>query len=132
MEFSLPFLFPKLWNGIYHSHSLSLKLEMEYSFPFPFPKFGNGICHSHSRSRSPKVIPAHPCHRPQQLLQVICSVSQAHKSQQTKKQIEQSTSISNTATFILQILNTQQTLDPLAMMPFLTEMYIMVHPLRIS
>ena len=45
----VPMSFPKIWKGIFHSHSRSRKLGMEFSFPFPFPKFGNGICHSHSR-----------------------------------------------------------------------------------
>ena len=54
-NFSLPFLFPKVRDKI--CHSCSRKLEMEFSFPFQ--TFQNGICCS--RSRSPKVIPAHPC-----------------------------------------------------------------------
>jgi len=59
------------WN--FHFSSCSRKLGMEFStltrvpenwesnFPlaFPIPKLVNGIFHS--RSRSPKVIPAHPC-----------------------------------------------------------------------
>ena len=79
MEFATRIPVPENGNGIFHLHSRSRKWEWnfpgnfpwilvpksrEWNFPltFPFPKFGNGICHSRSHSRSPKLIPAHPCH----------------------------------------------------------------------
>ena len=71
MNFPLAFPFPKIGNGIFHSHSCSRKLGMEFStcilipenwewnlpfqfpsfpvipentnIPFPFPKIGNGV-----------------------------------------------------------------------------------------
>ena len=69
---NVAFPFPKVGNGIFHSHSRSRKLgiiffvpvpeswESYFSFPFSFPKFGNGLSNSCSRSQSLKVIPTHP------------------------------------------------------------------------
>ena len=50
-EFSTRIPVPENWEWNFHFHSRSRNLGMELSWEFPFPKIGNGIFHSHSRSQ---------------------------------------------------------------------------------
>ena len=51
MECFIPFLFPNLGNGFFHSLPVPEFREWIFSIPFPFPNFGNGFFPFPSRSR---------------------------------------------------------------------------------